>query len=173
MTLSVAQKEAYARAHTSSIRLWAIELRHPTFVEPLRIVAHKEDLTTTLESNAPVEADQEVTFVSLAMKMREPEIGTEADSMVSIQIDGVPGAVQPYLAAANKTIYPIEATLRVFLYNLETESIIDSATSILHLQVRNIGVSKTSVTLTMGYTNTANRAFPSQLYTPETNPGLV
>jgi hypothetical protein len=173
MTLSVAQQEAYARAKTSVLNVYAIELRHPTFVEPLRVVSLKEDLTVTLESNAPVDASAEVVFSALAMRLREPDINSEADTTFNVQIDGVPGAVQPYLAAANKTIYPIEATTRIYLYDLATASTIGGAAVVMHLQVRSVQVSKTSVSLTMGFTNPANRSFPSQLYTPETNPGLV
>ena len=173
MTLSVAQKEAYARAKTSVINLATLELRHPTFVEPLRLVSYKSDLTKTLESNAPVDSDTEVVFTAIAMKIKEPEINTEADTTISFQIDGVPGAVQPYLSAANKTIYPIDATVRTYIFDVGENATIGGAAAIMHLQVRTIAVSKTSVSLTLGYTNTANRSFPSQNYTPESNPGAV
>lgn len=173
MSLTAAQKEAYARAKNSVIQLWTIELRHPTFVAPLRVVNYKSDFSTTLEASAPSNAGEIVLFSALSMRMREPEIDTEADATISVQVDGVPGAVQPYLANANESIFPIQATLRAYQYDVTAGAPIDGAVSILHLQVRHIALTKTTVSLTMGYTNTANRAFPSQNYTPETNPGLV
>lgn len=173
MTLTAAQKEAYARANSNTIDVCALELRHPSFVEPLRFVGLQENLSVTLEANAPVNAGEVVEFIALALRLRLPDLNTEADSTLSVQIDGIPGIAQPYLKAANQTVYPIEATARFYAFNTKTSTVIDGAQSILHLQVRHVGVTKSSVSLTMGYTNTANRAFPNALYTPETNPGLV
>ena len=37
MALTPAQKEAYARANTSQIVLWNLELRHPVWPTPIRV----------------------------------------------------------------------------------------------------------------------------------------
>ena len=173
MTLTPAQREAYARVKTSIVYLQTLEFRHPTFGDPIRLVANKEPLTVTLEANAPTNGGEEVTFTNLAFRLKDPAVDTEAAASIRIQVDGVPGAIQTYLAAANKTIVPVDCTVRYYTYDLDADSVIDGAIGILHLQVRSFVVNKTSVGVELGFTNTKNRAFPSQYYTPETNPGLV
>ncbi len=163
MTMTPAVQQAYARASTSLLQIYAIDLDHPAFADTIRLVNYKQDIT--------VGGD---VYTGMAMDVEESSIDTEADSTYTIQIDGVPGAVQPYLAQASKTFSPIDVTIRVFAYDVKTESLIDaSPLTTINLQSRNISFNKTTVSINMGYTNTANRAFPSQLYTPESNPGLV
>ncbi len=163
MTMTPAVQQAYARASTSLLQLYAIDLDHPSFADPIRLVNYKQNLT--------IGADE---YTGMAMDVEESSIDTEADSTYTIQIDGVPGAVQPYLKQASQTFDPVDVTIRVFAYDVKTESLVDAqALATINLQSRNISFNKTTVSINMGYTNTANRAFPSQLYTPESNPGLV
>ena len=171
MPLTDAQKQAYARAHNTTVELCSVELRHSEFPEPIRIIQHTQDVTMTLEAGAPEDAGDPVLFTGLAFRFQEPEQGTEPDNTSTIEIDGVPGYVQPYVVAANLTAEPIEATVRIVTYDVATESVLHIM-RIYHLQVRHIGDNKTTVSLTMGYTNSANQAFPSEIYTPESNPGL-
>lgn len=171
MALTQAQREAYARANTNLIHLPALEFRHPVFANPLRIVSYDKNIMLPLESSAPVEADQTKEFAGFLCSIKEPDIDAQVDSTFSIQIDGVSGYVQPLLAVANRSVVPIAATVRFYSYNVSTGAV-SGAVGVIHLQVRGIAVTKTSVAVTLGYTNTANRAFPFQKYSVETNPGL-
>lgn len=171
MSLTDAQKQAYARAHVSTARLWTVEMRHSAFPATLRMVQYTEDITVTLEATAPEDANDPVLFSGLAFRFTEPDLDTEPDSTVQIEIDGVPGFVQPYVVAANLTDEPIEATLREIAYDVYSGEVLELL-DIFHLQVRHIRDTKTTVTATLGYTNSANQPFPNQVYTPESNPGL-
>lgn len=172
--LTPAQREAYARAKTTLIHLWSLEFRHPAFGVPLRMVGYdaRDDLLLPLEDGAPVDGGTTQAFACLAVDVPEPVINTEADTQIRIQIDGVPGAIQPYLSSANETSIPINVTVRPYAYDVATKAI-EGPMGVMHLQVRNVGFSGTSVAVVLGYTNPANRSFPSANYTPETNPGLV
>lgn len=171
MTLSPAQREAYARANSSLIHLPAIEFRHPVLATPLRVVSYDKNISMPLEIGAPVNGGTAVEFLGLVCSIKESDIDTQVDSTVSVQIDGVSGYVQPLLALANRTNIPVEATVRFYSYNVKT-GVVDGPVGIIHQQVRSMSVTKTSVALTLGYTNSANKAFPSQLYTVTSNPGL-
>ena len=80
MPLTDAQKQAYARAHTSTAHLWTVEMRHASFPAHLRLVQHKANVTVTLEAAAPVDAGVAVLFTALGFRLREPEISTEPDT---------------------------------------------------------------------------------------------
>jgi hypothetical protein len=172
VTLTDAQKQAYARAHTSTMHLWCVEMRHASFPSPLRVVQHKANVTVTLEATAPVDAGDDVLFTALGFRLREPEISTEPDTTITIEVDGVTGSVIPYLATANQTTTPIEVTCRAIAYDVVAGTV-TALLGIFHLQVRHIRSTLTTVSLSLGYTNSANQDFPNEVYTPESNPGLV
>lgn len=61
-TLSQAIKEAYASAPVSTIIYNTIELRHPAFSTPVRLVRDYANLTATLEATAPAPGDNPLTY---------------------------------------------------------------------------------------------------------------
>lgn len=170
--MTPAQREAYARANTSLLHLPALEFRHPTFSAPLRIVDFDSDLSLPLEDYAPVDSGETVLFVGTHCEIRPPDIDDQVDSVTTFRIDGVSGLVQALLANANQSIVPIDATLRFYSYNLRT-GLVDAPVGVIHQQVRNVSISKTTISISIGYKNSANKQFPAQLYTAYSNPGLV
>jgi Domain of unknown function (DUF1833) len=170
--MTPAQREAYARANTSLIHLPALEFRHPTFGSPLRIVNYDGDISLPLEVGAPANSGATVLFAGVACDIKPPDIDDQVDAVTSVQIDGVSGIVQTLLANANDSNVPIDATLRFYSYNINT-GVADGPVGVIHQQVRNIAVNKTSVAVSVGYTNSANASFPTQKYTSYSNPGLV
>lgn len=169
--MTPAQREAYARANTSLLNMETLEFRHPTFSAPVRIVNYQDPIDFPLEANAPVNAGETVEFIGLACTVKAADIDAQADAMVTVQIDGVSGVVQTLLAYANQSAVPIDVTVRFYSYNVKTGDV-DGPVGIIHNQVRTIAVTKTTVAVAMGYTNSANKKFPSQIYTVTSNPGL-
>ncbi len=135
------------------------------------MVQSREDITLTLEADAPVDPSSAQLFTGLAFRFKEPETGTQPDNTVQIEVDGVSAFVQPFLAAANLTDEPVECTLRSFDYDTKNASV-GEMLAVIHLQLRDTKTRMETVSLTLGYTNSANQSFPNVLYTPESNPGL-
>lgn len=170
--MTPAQKEAYARANSSLIHLPSLEFRHPTFISPLRIVDYDADIDLPLEDDAPIDGGESMLFIATRFEVQPPDIDDQVDSVTTFRIDGVSGVVQTLLANANKSNVPIEGTLRFYSYNVKT-GVVDGPVGIIHQQVRNVSVVKASVAVALGYQNSANKTFPSQLYTSYSNPGLI
>lgn len=172
MTLTEAQKEAYARVKNSVVQLWAIELRHSVFPGgEVRVVQHDEDIDLTLEATAPVDASTSVTFTALGFRFTPPTKGTEPDPTISIQVDGVPGLIQAPIKLASLTSEAVEATFRHFSYDTATDTPVEIL-AIYHLQLRQMKNTPVTSTLSFGYINSANQAACNVFYTPESNPGL-
>lgn len=171
MTLTDGQKQAYARVGLNILGVWALELRHSTFLAPVRIVNAKTDITHTLEATAPVDPDTAVLFSALAFSLEAPKVNDESLTTVRATLDGVSGFVQPYLAAANQTSEPIEATLRELLYDVSTDTVLQQPAT-FHLRMVQNRSSMTSVAIELGRINSANQPFPNEFYTPTRNPGL-
>tara|TARA_R110001583_G_scaffold34551_1_gene115856 strand:- start:11172 stop:11690 length:519 start_codon:yes stop_codon:yes gene_type:complete len=172
MVTTSAQREAYARAHSASVHVWAIEMRHGSWASPLRFVSYPVDLTLSIEAGAPVDGGTSQPFSALGFRLQEPSVSADADATLALGVDGVSGIVQPYLAAANQTATPIEVSLRAYALDDRTQAE-QVALGVIHQQVRHIAINKTTVSLTLGSPNAANRKFPFIDYSPESNPGLV
>lgn len=171
MPLTQAEKQAYARAKNTTIEIWAVELRHSTFPNEVRIVNYQDDVTHTLEASAPVDANTAVLFTGVAFDFETPKVGEDPVNTVQIKIDGVGGIVQPYLATAGQTLEPIEATLRCLLYDVSTDSVLHQSFT-LQLRVMQSVSTMTQVAMELGRINSANQTFPNEFYTALSNPGL-
>ena len=73
-TLSLAIKEAYASAPSNLVIHHTLEIWHPNFTTPIRVVRDHVDLTAKLESSAPRNASQYVTFVGYAFDEGQREL---------------------------------------------------------------------------------------------------
>lgn len=173
MSLTDAEKEAYARVSTTIVSLWAVEFRHSTFsTNEVRIVNYRNNIDHTLESTAPADPNTTVTFVGLGFEFTAPKISEDPVSTVSIEFDGVSGTLQPYLAAANQTIEPIECTLRELLYDTESQTVLQQP-STFHMKVLSSTSTMMSVNVEIARMNSANQTFPNEFYTAKSNPGLL
>ncbi len=170
--LTPAQKEAFARADGSTVNLWALEFRHPSFTAPIRIVQSRVDIDLTLEASAPIDAGASQTFTAAGFQIKAPDVDSEPDSIMNAQVDGVSGEIHPLIQAASKTSIPVEMTAREFVYNVRTATVTTMLQNI-YLQFRGSATDKQTIVMRFGYTNSANKAFPNKIYTPESNRGLL
>lgn len=159
--LSQALKEAYARSSSSTRQLAAVTLTHYTFPGgAIYVVNHDSDLT--------VDGD---LYTGLAMDVTEPESGTEPDDKISIKLDGVAGTLQFFINNAIRTATNIPVTLKLFAFNMQTETVIDVAGSYNYLLLR-AQYDAQSVVLELGHISPTNQAFPGVKYSPANSPEL-
>ena len=163
--MTPAEKEAYANADDTRITLYTLELNHPGFTQPLRIVADNDPLTADLEDGI------ETLFTPFWFRLKRPPINEEPDPSVSITVDNVSGFMTPYLDIASRSGESIRLIFRPYLIDQEEDSI--TLLSTLSLVIRNASASMASVTLTAAHVNPANLPFPSENYTIDRFPGLV
>lgn len=159
MTLSTAVKEAYVRADTFTRHLMAVDLKHSTFPDGhIRIINYSQDITIGADTYAPH-----------AMQSTEPEVGHEPDNKVKLQIDGVSGTFQFWLAGAIKSNEAVYADMRPVVYNLKTDTVIDVA-GVYPFMLLEAQYSMTACTLTLGHISPTNLPFPGKRYSPESHP---
>lgn len=162
--MTPAEKEAYANADDSRVMLYTIELNHPQFTQPLRIVADNDPL------DAEIEDGSTVTFTPFFFSMKRPPINEEPDPSLQITVDNVSGFLTPYLDIASRSGQSISVIFRVYLIDDSDGSI----TRLTHLKlaIRNASATMTSVTLMAAHINPANLPFPRETYTADRFPGL-
>ena len=87
-------------------------------------------------------------------------------------LPGASGLVLPFLGSASATSTPVLATLRWVSFDVVAK--VPNETYLpIHLQARGFKTNSTSVSAEFGYTNVANKRFPSIKYTTESNPSLL
>ena len=167
--MTPAEKEAYANADDNRVMLYTLELMHPSFTQPLRIVADNDPLTGEIETGDTVE------FTPFFFSIKRPPISEEPDPSLQITVDNVSGFMTPYLDIASRSGDSIHVVFRPYLIE---ESVDDSDSSItrlssIKLAIRNASANMTSVTLTAAHINPANLPFPKENYTADRFPGLA
>lgn len=168
--LSAAIREAYASAPASEVVYHTLELRHPSFATPVRVVRDWNSLTARLEASAPVDPLQWVTFSPFAFDFTLPEVTTATLPEVVITIDNVGRELVSYLDAAANSTDLIEITYRPYLASDLSAPQMDPP---LTLTIRTVSVDLLRVTARAGYTDLGARRFPAELYTSDRFPGLA
>lgn len=168
-TLSQAIKEAYASA--SSLIYHTLELYHPAFTDPIRVVRDGLMLSARLEAGAPRNAGALVDFVPFAFDIVPPEVTVSATPQMQIEIDNVSRDV---LAQIDRTLGRTE--LITVIYRAFTPANLDIGPENdppLELTIFTISATVFRIKATAGFTNLSNRRFPAVDYTAEVFPGLI
>ena len=169
-TLTQALKEAYASAPNNTVAYHTLEIYHPAFTTPIRVVRDFVDLSAKLESTAPRDPSTYVTFVGYAFDIVPPEVSTTGVPTCQITIDNVSRAIMSNLEAAITTNTPISVIYRMFL---STDLTGPQNNPPMALTIISIQADVFKITATATFGDLVNKRFPSQLYTIETFPGLV
>lgn len=169
-TLSQAIKEAYASAPNTSVAYHTLEIYHPSFTTPIRVVRDFVDLSATLEATAPRDGGQTVQFIGYAFDIVPPEVSSTGVPTLQITIDNVARDIMAGLEAAVTTSTPITVIYRMFL---STDLSAPQNNPPMTLTIISISADVFKVTATATFGDLVNKRFPSQLYTIERFPGLV
>lgn len=169
-TLTQALKEAYASAPNNSVAYHTLEIYHPAFTTPIRVVRDFVDLTATLENTAPRNPNTAVNFTGYAFDIVPPEVSTVGVPQCQIQIDNVSRDITANLELAIPTSTPIQVIYRMFL---STDLSAPQNNPPMILTITSISVDVFKVTATATFGDLVNKKFPSVIYDVNTFPGLV
>lgn len=175
-TLSEALKEAYASAPDEVIILHTLEIRHSSFFDEngdpmaVRVVRDNEDLTATLEDDAPMNAGETVEFIALHFDLSLPaQDDTGATPEIQFSIANVGRVLMRYIDDAVVSKDPVYITYRPYLSTDLTQPHMNPP---ITLTVRSISANLNEVTGRAGFGDTPNRRFPRVDYTSRDFPGL-
>ena len=125
--LEEAIKEAYASAPVDVVVLDSIEIWHRTFTSPVRVVRwpvegpEPTEFQLLLESNAPRNAGETVTFIGCPFEITLPEKSQETPGEFQLAIAGAADIIEPYLESAAINGGVIEAIYRSYVKGRENE----------------------------------------------------
>jgi hypothetical protein len=170
-TLSDAIKEAYASAPSDTIIYHTLEIWHPNFSVPIRVVRDRVDLTAKLEAGAPRNAGTMQTFVGFAFDIVPPDVTASAAPQCTIEMDNVSREILAQIEASLSSHEPITVIYRAFLSSHLNDGPENDPP--MTLTVLSISATVFRIRATCGFGDLANRRFPSKDYTASVFPGLV
>lgn len=169
VTLSEAIKEAYAVAPRNVIIYHTIELNHPAFTQPIRVVQDYQDLTAFLESTGPGTTSA-VTFTGFNFGFTKPELNPNSVPQVQLEIDNVDRAIIASIEAAIQTTDMITCTYREYI---STDLTTPQNNPPLTLTIMSVTVDQLRVKAVAGFPDLVNKRFPTIAYDTNTYPGLT
>lgn len=177
LSQSEALAEAAVTARVDYVKLTTYELWHPSMTTPIRVVNDWQAFTATLESDAPRNPSEEVTF--RACKVQRPVI-EESDKAqspeVSLRIDNVTGYMTDALRTARASTNPAvrdapwQLIERVYI---DTDPSAPAVRPVFKIKLVRAGMQGPTAVLTAAYRDSANTGIPAITFTPEKYPGLL
>jgi hypothetical protein len=168
--LSQALREAFASAPSDTVILDTLELWHPSFAEPIRVVRDHADLTARLEAGAPRDGGRRVAFTALAFDFSPPPVDTAPVPEITLSLDNVGQDLADALEAAATSQDVITVTWRPYLStDLEGPHMDPPIT----LTLTEVEADTMRVTGRARMLDIGNKAFPSITYTALRFPGLA
>lgn len=197
-SLSAAIQEAYAAAPSDVVVLHTLEIRHPTFTTPIRVVRNFADedtwtalggagvtavldamdaedralvgLVARLEADAPEDPGAYVAFIALAFDLDLPPVDTVPVPEITVTMDNVGREITDALDAAATSQDKIEVTYRPYLStDIEGPQMDPPITMVLsEVEATPLQVTGRARMLDIG-----NKAFPAKFYTAKDFPGLA
>jgi hypothetical protein len=169
-SLSQALREAFASAPSDTVILDTLEIWHPSFTEPIRVVRDHADLVARLETGAPRDGGRKVTFTALAFEFSPPPVDTAPVPEITLSLDNVGQELADALEAAATSQDVITVTWRPFLStDLEGPHMDPPIT----LTLTDVEADTLRVTGRARMLDIGNKAFPSITYTARRFPGLA
>lgn len=170
--LSEALKEVYASAPTDIVHLETLEIRHPAFTQPIRVVKDYVNLSAKLEATAPLEAGEVVEFIAFAFDLTLPEVQDSGVPELEIKMDNIAVEILQNIELAMPQIDKLEVTYRIYL-DVDAVSHGPHNNPPLHLTVTSVSADSRVITAKASIADFVHKRFPSKDYDDVTFPGLI
>lgn len=170
-TLSEAVKEAYASSPANVVAVHTLELRHPSFTEPIRVVLDKAPVEARLEAGAIENPGELVTFQPFSFSFKLPEVFDKGVPELEFSIDNVSGEIIDQIELAQGAADKLEVTYRTYLSTHLDEGPENDPTTTM--TVVSIDVDLMTINAKATISDFANRKFPNNEYSETVYPGLI
>jgi len=170
-TMSEVVAEAYASNPVGVVVWETLEIWHPVFAQPIRVVADRVALDARIEAGAARNAGEVVTFAPYPFTAVPPDMQSTSIPQATIEIDNVTREIGQQLDAA---IIAGETTVVIWRSYLSGHQM-DGPEHVppLQMEVKAVSMPGTKVVVTVGFRDLLNQAFPALVYDTEVFAGLL
>ena len=169
--LTEALREAYASAPTDAVILHTLEIWHPAFSVPIRVVNDAAPLDARLEATAPRDAGAVVTFAAFAFEVTPPEQTPSGVPVLGLALDNVSSEITAQLELAAASRERVRVIYRAFLADAALDG--PETDPPMELTLTSASANLFRVTGQAGFPDLLNRRFPKLEYDLDSYPGLA
>jgi len=168
--LSAAIREAYASAPVDQVIHHTLEIWHPAFSVPIRVVRDYQPLDARIEAGAARNAGEMVTYTGYAFDITLPELTATGLPQCVIEIDNVDRQI---LAQVDLAVISGEAITVIYRSYL-SDALDAGPENIPPLEMTLLTISATPLRIraTAGFPDLLNARFPKRDYDLARFPGL-
>ncbi len=168
--LTAEMEAAYASADRDVEILHTLEISHPEFETPARLVANSEaDLFARLEIDAPEDADTVVVFSAVAFSFVEPGFDDEGQpTPARVSIDNVSGQIAAIMKLTRAGSHAVGIIYRAY----RSDGLTAPGQVIRGLELTEVEITARTATASVSFPEKATQNFPRQVYDIERFPGL-
>ena len=170
-TLSAALKEAYAIAPTDEVIYHTLELWHPAFSAPIRVVRDYANIDAMIETTAARDAGTVVAFTAYAFNVIPPDLSATSLPQCSIEIDNISRDIMAQVDLAILQTEKITVIYRAYLSNSPTSGPQNNPP--LEMEIITMSANPLRLSATAGFVNLLDKRFPSLDYSLEIFAGLL
>jgi hypothetical protein len=167
-----AWEEAEASLPPQVVVYPTIELRHPSFTDPVAVrfvSGAPDDMQFRLEAGAVLDGGDMVTFYAVPFSAERPEFAEGRMPECAITIDNVNREVVPAIEEAVK----VRADLVVVYREYRSDDVEAPCFGPVEFKMRRVRMTGTTLTGTATLDNLGNRKFPGLIYSVNDFPGLT
>lgn len=170
-TYSEALQEAFAGHRPTEVIYNTIELDHPDFTEPARLVQGYADITARMEADAPRNPGELVQYVAADWDFVFPTVAENQTSEFKLTFDNVSREISDALRLASESQHPVTVRFRMYLDgNLTVGPETDPP---FEMEIRDAEAGIYTVEATASMEDIVNAAFSRLIYTTSSNPSLA
>lgn len=167
--LTAEMEVAYATAPPDVVVLHTIELNHPEFDDPVRLVANSEDdVTVTLEADAPVDPSTSVTFTAVPFTFLEPGYDDDGPTPARVRIDNVSGTI----ASIMKLTRAGDSAVSVIYRGYRSDGLTVPGQVIRGLELKRVRITATAAEGEVSFPDIETQNFPAAVYDIDNYPAL-
>ena len=170
-TLSAAIAEAYASAPVGQVVWETLEIWHPVFTMPIRVVRDRVALDARIEAGAARNAGEVVTFAPYPFDIVPPDMQAASVPQAQIAIDNITREIGRQLDAAIVAGQTTVVLWRSYLSGHQMDG--PEHVPPIQMEVKTVTTAVARVQMTVGFRDLLNQAFPAIDYDTETFPGLL
>lgn len=169
-SFSEALEEAYASAPKGEIILNTVEILHPSFEVPIRLVRNNRNIIAKLEKDAYENPNEMVEFIGAPWDFIMPSIEEDRVPEFGITFDNVSKEITKAISEAVKLPTPVIMIFRPFLASaLEYGSQLDPP---IEMEIAKASADNFKIKITANMEDTFYAAFLTQRYTDERFPAV-
>lgn len=166
--LTQAMEETYAAVPSSVVILYTLELNHPAFAQPIRVVTGDDGVGASELVPLTLESGATVDFTALAFDVTPPGFDDAGPTPGRITVDLVSGQLMEPLEAAAVSSGAIEVTYRAWRSDKR-----DAPGDVIKgLKLRRVALNETAAEGDIGFDEVGRQAFPRVTYSIDLYPAL-